>query len=273
MPVRGRSTVFTLYSEPAATRAVESVLALGVDKGAVVPCPAMDRKLDDRLTDTDRRKILTVIAFVISLLLTLLTILLLRFPSILRWTAATFRFLRVFVAHKRSVWMHGRVLGVRWWKLLQHDMAKLMPQEMWGYVGSLYLIDSSVKSEVRARWLEKAFAHHCTRCTHHHEHFVAASLGRKMVLPMPEQDVREMIADWCAAQQEYGCREGVDATAAAPPRDGPFVLTDEWLRRAVPRWQLHQETVVTILRVLDEGRIACAPGVRDVFVEKQRQLN
>jgi hypothetical protein len=197
------------------------------------------------------------------------------------WLVASARFLCVIASHKRGVWRFGRALGVSRWKLAAHDAAKLLPAEFSRYVGGLYLCDgdgSGTSGGTRRAWLAEAFAHHCARCTHHHEHFVRGVAAA----PMPEQDVREMVADWCAAALEYGTgsRDGAGpgaagaaaAAAAAAGGNGrsvaTFVLGAAWFESRVASMVMHPLTVQRVISVLQEGSIRCEPRVEELFVAK-----
>lgn len=118
------------------------------------------------------------------------------------WARAFVLFIKTWLYHKILILRFGRILGVPYWRLLLHDMAKLHPQEIFGYVGGLYTKegDGTGLSDVeRRKLLTNAFRHHCGRCTHHWEHYVQAD-----VKVMPDDSIKEMIADWCAAQVAYG---------------------------------------------------------------------
>ena len=84
-------------------------------------------------------------------------------------------FLFTFAKHKWYVYKFGRRLNVPLLKLILHDMAKLHPYEIVGYIAGFYLSDndgSNTNKIIRDEKLTRAFCHHCNRCTHHFEHYV-----------------------------------------------------------------------------------------------------
>ena len=187
-------------------------------------------------------------------------------PQALRaWGAACARFAVSFWRHRAAVWRAGRALRVRWWRLALHDCARLHPRECLRYVGGMHLREgdgSGVPAARRRLWLAAALRHHYAACAHHHEHYVD---DRGLAAPMPEQDVREMVADWCALGLESGGGPGV----AGPGLDaGACVLGAAWCEAHVPGMVLHDVTTARIIAVLDDGGIRCDTRVRELFAAK-----
>lgn len=94
--------------------------------------------------------------------------------------------------HRRLVAYAGRALGVSWWRRATHDWSKLLPDEWWDAVGSFRARPRPRNPLLRNR--------HYVRNRHHWQHWVIwTDTGPAVILPMPEDDVREMVADWAAA--------------------------------------------------------------------------
>ena len=127
--------------------------------------------------------------------------------------------------HKIWVLVEGRRLGLPWGRLLRHDLSKLRPDE-WG--PSVRFHHSrrgpSPHSAAEREASERALALHRSRNPHHPEHWVRREGGRTEVLPMPDPDRREMLADWRAVGRVRG------GSAAA------------WYRARATSIPLHPET-------------------------------
>ncbi len=96
--------------------------------------------------------------------------------------------------HKWFVYKAGRRVGkIPLLQLIFHDWSKFLPAEFRVYrkrfTGGAY-------SEVA--W-KRAWLHHIHHNPHHWEHW----LINGKPLPMPEIYVREMLADWMAAERSY----------------------------------------------------------------------
>lgn len=110
------------------------------------------------------------------------------------------------IRHKWYVWKAGRRLKVGWWRLLIHDYTKFLPAEYPYYQRQFFGKADDPDGFARA-WL-----HHQNSWSHHWEyHITRTAHSRGAVkpdivddcLPMPEMDVREMVADWMGASRAY----------------------------------------------------------------------
>lgn len=98
--------------------------------------------------------------------------------------------------HRIALYKAGKKLGVPLARLLKHDNSKLHPAEFMPYVRKFKLgIDN------REEW-NAAWKHHWQHNAHHIEYW----LDRDAVgvcTWMPDDCIREMIADWMAASYAY----------------------------------------------------------------------
>jgi hypothetical protein len=101
--------------------------------------------------------------------------------------------------HKRFVYRAGRRLGVSRWRLLKHDLSKFSPREFLAYAQQFGPGKERNPSRFAAAWL-----HHVQHNDHHWEHWVLPQPGKENVsLDMPDQCIREMVADWLGASMAY----------------------------------------------------------------------
>lgn len=150
---------------------------------------------------------------------------------------------RSVLIHKWYVFLAGRMIGVSLWRLIIHDWSKFSPTELFGYAGN---IGGSTDKE---RWA-KSWVHHLRRNAHHPEHYMLSwrgnpefydGLGQYIapfvsLLPMPEHQVREMIADMMAT--------GYKVT-------GSWDIA-KWLNENGPKMHLHDDTITLIDKVMKE---------------------
>ncbi len=126
--------------------------------------------------------------------------------------------------HKWLVLLFGlRVGGVPLCQLLIHDLSKFSREEFAPY-RRRFMEGGKPTSE----WY-RAFRHHWERNPHHWQYWVREEKPE----PMPEAYVREMLADWMAANRTYG-----------------GVSLQEWLDAKFGRMNLHPETVVILHRIM-----------------------
>ncbi len=136
---------------------------------------------------------------------------------------------RTIVKHKWYVMKAGRRFGVSWYRLLVHDLSKLSPAEFIGYRNKFHAgVDDP-------DGFAQTWRHHLEKNDHHWQH-PSYEDGAK---PMPEQCVREMVADWISAGIAYGGKN-------------PDVNDWPWLRENMPRMILHNTTFETLVDVLRE---------------------
>ena len=140
------------------------------------------------------------------------------------WSYA--KFIKRIVHHKYWVLYYGiKIGGVPLWNLLTHDMSKFSREEFKPRFRHQILKVIPYESEEYQKCMD---AHH-ERNAHHWQYWlwkkgVPHKNGEPM--PMPEREVRHMLADWQAAQKTYKGEK----------------LSD-WFRIEYPKMCLHPETV------------------------------
>ena len=111
------------------------------------------------------------------------------------------KYLSYVIRHKWFVFQQGRYLGVLLWQLIKHDWQKFTPEEWTPYVLSFY---GEWKYNERPDWLvadfNRAWLHHQHYGPHHWQHWILREdSGNVIAIEMPEEFVREMVADWAGA--------------------------------------------------------------------------
>lgn len=109
---------------------------------------------------------------------------------------AHLRYASYVARHKWFVFRAGLKTKAPLWRLVVHDWSKLTPAEWRGYVDTFYR-DGVPGAPER---FDRAWLHHQHRNPHHWQHWLLREDdGPLKVLPMPEEFVREMVADWMGA--------------------------------------------------------------------------
>jgi hypothetical protein len=142
------------------------------------------------------------------------------------------------IRHKWYVFLACRMTGVPFWQAAVHDLSKFTPMELPAY-GRQFFGDQGDQRDFARAWL-----HHQNVNPHHWEYWVSRSehgRGRSEAddqgaFEMPEQYVRELVADWIGASLAY---------------TGSPEITD-WLKKNLPGMILNRKTVLTIRQVLSE---------------------
>jgi hypothetical protein len=141
---------------------------------------------------------------------------------------SSIRYACFVLKHKWYVLVFGRkVGGIPLRQLLIHDMSKFSRAEFPAYRRRSFEGLSSKSPE-----FQKAWRHHWLCNPHHWEYWANHADG--WLRPMPEVYVREMVADWQAANKTYGSTYG------------KAVPIDEWFAKEYPRMDLHWQTVATL---------------------------
>lgn len=153
--------------------------------------------------------------------------------------------LKSVLLHKWYVFLAGRLTKVSLWRLVIHDWSKFTLTELFGYVGNTESEGVISKSKWAKSWL-----HHLHCNAHHPEYWVLSwrgnsnfynELGEKLapfvvVLPMPENYVREMIADMMATSYKI---------------TGSWDILI-WFNENGPKMHFHTETIILINKVMRE---------------------
>lgn len=153
-------------------------------------------------------------------------------------------YIRYLVLHKWFVLVEGRRLGVPLWRLLMHDLSKLLPGEFLPYARHFYNPDGSKRGKFADPAFDIAWLKHKSRNRHHWEWWVYWENGEPVAIPMPEQVMLEMVADWRAVSRFYGTDPGEwftknkDNIILAKSTGYRVALKLGVLREAVIHWDL-----------------------------------
>jgi hypothetical protein len=142
-----------------------------------------------------------------------------------------FESLRNHIAYTQEA---GRQLGVPEQQLLVHDASKLDPIEWCAYA-------SQFQGSGASRKFARAWLHHIQHNPHHWQHWmfpdgytIKDSDVVNGILPMPNDYMLEMVADWMGSSMTY---------------TGTWDMTD-WLEKHLPRIRLHPNTWGDLREVL-----------------------
>lgn len=149
------------------------------------------------------------------------------------------RFLWSLLGHKWYVFRAGLIIGVSVWRLIVHDLSKFSRYEFGRYARNFQGdYSSSPNDQARiSREFLLAWLHHENRNPHHHGYWVPRTgKSANKPLPMPEEYVREMIADSIGASMAY---------------TGSWDIA-VWLNRNGSEWLIHETTLEHIWTVMIE---------------------
>lgn len=149
----------------------------------------------------------------------------------MKYIRSLLTFIWEVLVHKYYVFKYGLELGVPWWQLLLHDFCKFSPTECEGYVRRFHIKDGS---DYTMQKYEEAWLHHQNSSPHHWEYWVQRSYEEPgfKALEMPDRYVREMVADWMAANKVYKSYE----------QDKARRVNHNWLKDKLPKMNLHVNT-------------------------------
>lgn len=147
--------------------------------------------------------------------------------------------------HKWFVLLAGLRLDCSWWRLLTHDLSKFSWAELPHYQRQFFGKKNQPWNFIRA-WI-----HHQNRNDHHWEYWIPRTGHNRcepaypdnVPVPMPQEAVLEMVADWMGASRAY---EGRWPT----PDNWPWL--DKNLKTVLER--SHFETGQRIFAVLNKWR-------------------
>jgi hypothetical protein len=104
------------------------------------------------------------------------------------------RYAGYVLRHKWFVFRAGLKTKAPLWRLVIHDWSKLTPAEWTPYVRMFYTDDGDPEA------FDRAWLHHQHRNPHHWQAWLLREDdGPTKILPMPDDLVREMVADWMGA--------------------------------------------------------------------------
>jgi hypothetical protein len=115
------------------------------------------------------------------------------------------RYASYVARHKFFVFVAGLRTGAPLWRLVIHDWSKMTPAEWHPYVEAFYgeklhhEYDALLRAERQTNF-DAAWLHHQHRNPHHWQHWLLQEDdGGLKVLEMPDDLIREMVADWMGA--------------------------------------------------------------------------
>lgn len=132
------------------------------------------------------------------------------------------KYFKYVLWHKWFVFVAGRRLGVPLWLLVIHDWSKFRPSEWFAYAQHFYGDNSAEFWDAKDKYMvaeaapygffardrfNLAWLHHQHRNKHHWQYWVqwqCLAPGPKVMFPMPEKYMREMVADWVGAGRAQG---------------------------------------------------------------------
>ena len=148
-----------------------------------------------------------------------------------------------------------KVGGVSFRAVLFHDLSKFSLSEFGPYRDKFVPteeLNSSVDWHFKLAW-----EHHYGNNRHHWQYWWYGD--QDMISPMPEQYVREMVADWIAAGMAY-------------ETDKPFLKRMDilpWVSNNLPKMKLHDTTKSLVIRILLE----MGYSYKDLFDAMQDHLH
>lgn len=149
------------------------------------------------------------------------------------------RYLKSLMIHKWWVFVAGVRIGVPLWRLIIHDASKFSRAEFMPY--ARYFSGKPRTPKAKADF-DRAWPHHQNRNTHHWQHWILVydDEGPNQSLPMPRNDLLEMVADWMGAGRAY---------------TGTWDMAP-WLEENLPRVRnhLHRKTWWDLGQILSSGR-------------------
>lgn len=133
---------------------------------------------------------------------------------------AHWQYLRYVARHKWYVFRACRRLGAPLWRAITHDLSKFSPAEWSPYVDYFYdtwppyaTVSAYHKTYYGDKWTQEWAEERFDRAWLHHQHanphhwqwwLLREDDGETKVLAMPEDYIREMVADWWGAGMALG---------------------------------------------------------------------
>jgi Family of unknown function (DUF5662) len=149
-------------------------------------------------------------------------------------------YLQYVLRHKLYVLKACRITGASLWRGFVHDWSKFLPSEWMPYSQCFYAPDGT-KQYMETPAFTEAWNRHQKRNLHHWQAWlVTMDRGETKPLPMPDEYVCEMVADWVGASLAITGKMDVKA----------------WYEKSKHKMVLHPETrakVETLLKVVCEG--------------------
>ena len=146
-------------------------------------------------------------------------------------------YFKYVIRHKWYVFWAGLALDCNIWRLLLHDISKFLPSEFIPYARCFY--QSNGKPQYNeTQEFNQAWNRHQKRNLHHYQSWILhEDSGFVMELPMPEQYIQEMVADWIGAGRAVGNLTGARV----------------WYERNKKKIQLHPQTRLRVEHLLQHA--------------------
>ena len=140
------------------------------------------------------------------------------------------------IKHKWYIILSAKRVGLKWWMLLGHDLSKFSRVEFCAYAKQFYASGGTPGDATghTSSAYDIAWQHHQDHNLHHPEHW--AVQPPPCILPMPNQFVQEMVADWLAASKTH---------------TGSWDMS-QWLSKNIGRFQFHDDTKDRLRNVLED---------------------
>ncbi|MBA7619036.1 hypothetical protein ES703_26368 [subsurface metagenome] len=115
------------------------------------------------------------------------------------------RYFFLTIKHKWFVFLAGLKVGVPIWRLITHDLSKFLPSELPHYNRQFFGKADDPEGFIKC-WVK-----HQNRNDHHWEYWIPRTGHNRCNPPykdnepieMPEDAIREMVADWLGASRAY----------------------------------------------------------------------
>lgn len=146
------------------------------------------------------------------------------------------RYLWAVLRHKWYVFVAGvRIGGIPLWRLIIHDWTKFTGAEWGPYARRFGQGTSGTLNHATepAEW-QAAWRHHWENNPHHWEYWL--DMNGEPLTAMPDEYLREMVADWCGASRAYTGQWNVI----------------EWYGKNRERIKLHPTTRARVERLIEE---------------------
>ena len=112
-------------------------------------------------------------------------------------------YLKYLVRHKWFVFVAGTKTGCSLWRLIVHDLSKLLPFEWSAYAHAFYKEDGS-SHYAPGHDFDEAWLYHQHRNKHHWQYWLLQEdSGAIKRITMPRKYIKEMVADWFGASKAY----------------------------------------------------------------------
>ena len=145
------------------------------------------------------------------------------------------KYIILTLKHKWFVFQAGVKLKVSIIRLIKHDLSKFFPSEL-PYYGKQFFGEANDPQGFARCWLK-----HQNRNDHHWEYWISRTGHNQCdpLIEMPEQAVREMVADWLGASRAYEGR-------------WPDLNNWKWFKDNIRNTILHHNTRILINQIIEE---------------------